>query len=252
MIWDQLTSVELSSIDKKTPVVLVISATEQHGAHLPLATDRIIGEYFALELHRSDPNKVLVLPVVSIGCSDHHMDFSGTLSLNHDHFRAQICDIVTSVIIHGFTRIILLNSHGGNQAVGQIIIEQLGARYPNAHFVLATWWRIASEELQTIRETPFGGIGHGCEFETSLIMHISPDLVREKEIKSGCNTPTYSWAESDMLRAPKASYYRSMKGMTANGVFGDPAAATAGKGKKIVESVLTMLKKIVDDLQQIP
>ena len=88
MYWDQLTSVQLAALDKQTPVLLNIAAIEQHGAHLPVATDRMIGEYFSGLLNKEIGDKVLILPIVAVGCSDHHMGFCGTLTLSHSTFSA--------------------------------------------------------------------------------------------------------------------------------------------------------------------
>ena len=124
MIWDQLTSPEIDALGRRIPVVLPIAATEQHGSHLPVATDRMIGAHFAHQLHLAMPDQVLILPAVGIGCSKHHMDFTGTLTLSHETFILQVEEIVQSVIHHGFSSIILLNSHGGNQGVGQVLVEK--------------------------------------------------------------------------------------------------------------------------------
>ena len=69
MNWDQLTSPEIDALDRSIPVILPIAAIEQHGLHLPLATDRMIIEYFCQQLHKDIPDKVLILPIMSVGCS---------------------------------------------------------------------------------------------------------------------------------------------------------------------------------------
>lgn len=248
MIWDQLTSPQIASLDKNIPVLLTIAATEQHGAHLPLATDRLIGEYFAYQLNAMINEQILILPTVSVGCSSHHMDFPGTLSLRHETFSQQIQDIVSSVIHHGFQKVILLNSHGGNQGIGQVLIEKLGYQYPKIHFVMVTWWSIAREALSTITETGFGGTGHACEFETSLMLLIAPNLIIKENVRPKENNSNFPWAEGDMLHGSRTSYYRSIKQMTSNGVYGDPTAASREKGMEINEAVMVPLKQLVVDL----
>jgi len=250
MIWDELTSPQIGDLDKRIPVVLPIAATEQHGPHLPLATDRIIGEHFAHMLHLEMPDQVLILPAISVGCSDHHMDFPGSLTHTHLTFTQQVLEVIDSVIHHGFSKIIIQNSHGGNQGVGQVIFEQAGFKHPQAEFVFLTWWRIASEILQRITESGPGGVGHACEFETSLMMTIAPQLVIADKIEPGVNQATFDWAEGDMLRSPSAGYFRTMRQMTSNGVFGDPTKASANKGQKITKAVVEALKKIVSDLDK--
>ncbi|WP_242206418.1 creatininase family protein [Aestuariivivens insulae] len=248
MIWDQLTTLELSKVARNIPVILTMAATEQHGKHLPLATDRLIGEHFANELHKVIPSKVLVLPSISIGCSSHHMDFSGTLTISHDTFIRQVEDIVRSVMQHGFKNIILLNSHGGNQAVGQVLVEKLGYENPTTNIIMVNWWKLASNALFALNESGKGGVGHAGEFETSLMLLIAPHLVHADNIEKGKHTDTFSWSEGDMLRGAKVSYYRSTKEMTTNGVFGSPEYGSIEKGKHISKWVVDDLKKIIDDI----
>jgi len=245
MFWDQLSSKQISALDKKIPVLLNIAATEQHGAHLPVATDRLIGEYFSGLLNKEMEDKVLILPIVAVGCSDHHMDFSGTLSLSHNTFAALVKEMIQSVLHHGFYNIILLNSHGGNQGIMQVIVEQLGFANPKAHIIGATWWNIAKEELLKITETGPGGTGHACEFETSLMKVIAPELVHESLIQKGANVSAFGMANGDMLYSPKISFYRTMKEMTPNGVFGNPLVSSADKGIRIGACVTKALKGLV-------
>lgn len=246
MIWDELTTLKIESLDRNIPVILPIAATEQHGPHLPLATDRMIGWHFAHSLHLKIPDQVLILPPVSVGVSNHHMDFSGTLTVSHDTFSAYVEEIFESVLSHDFQNLILLNSHGGNQGIAQVILERLGPEVEN--LVLVTWWKLALEGLIKISETGPGGVGHACEFETSLMMHIAPHLVDENLIEKGENQSTFSWAEADMLRGGRAGLYRSMYEMTPNGVFGDPTKASAKKGEQISNLVVQSLKYLVLDL----
>ncbi|MEO5998865.1 MAG: creatininase family protein [Chitinophagaceae bacterium] len=251
MIWDQLSSKQIAALDKTIPVLLNLCATEQHGAHLPLSTDRLIGEHFSALLNKEMMETILILPSVPIGCSDHHMEFPGSLSLSHATFSAVVQDIVRSVLHHGFYKIILLNSHGGNQGIMQVIVEQLGYANPPAHIVGVTWWNLVKEELKKITETGPGGTGHACEFETSIIQVIAAELVNNSEMAKGANTTTFPWAEGDMLQGPKASYYRTMKSMTPNGVFGNPVKATAEKGRRITAVVVEALKQLVRDIYSI-
>jgi creatinine amidohydrolase len=246
MIWDELTSPIIDSLDRDIPVLLPIAATEQHGPHLPLATDRLIGWHFAHSLHLKIPEQVLILPPVAVGCSNHHMDFPGTLTVSHEAFATYVEEILESVLAHDFNNLIILNSHGGNQGIGQVILERLGPEVNQ--MVLVTWWKLASEALAKISETGPGGIGHACEFETSLMLHIAPHLVHKELIEAGENQKTFGWAEADMLRGAKASLYRTMYEMTPNGIFGDPTKASAKKGEQISSLVVQSLKYLVLDL----
>ncbi len=143
MKWETKTSAEIAALDRTIPVVLSIAAIEQHGPHLALETDAVIGAHY---LERRDARrgaKVLILPQVKVGCSEHHMEFAGTLSVSHEAFMAYVADIVTSVVRHGFRNIVVLNSHGGNQAVGGLLLEKLGAAHRDCRIAFFTWWRLS-------------------------------------------------------------------------------------------------------------
>ncbi len=247
MIWEHLTTLEIDAIDRRIPVVLPMAAIEQHGPHLPIATDRMIGEHFCQRLDESIPHEVLILPMMAVGCSEHHMDFAGSLSLQHTTFLHQAEDILHSVIQYGFTNLLILNSHGGNQAIGQVLLERIGRTYPDCLFVFTTWWKAIMPDALKMNSTGEGGVGHAGEFETSLMLHIAPDLVKQP-LPEGGNITTYPWANMDMLRGPKAMLYRTMKEMTPNGVFGNPTSSTAEQGKAISDLVVDTLKGIVFDL----
>ncbi len=221
MNWDQLTRQELDALDRSIPVILPVAAIEQHGLHLPVATDRMIVEYFCQQLDKDIPDQVLILPAMSVGCSEHHMDFTGTLTLTHETFQRQAEDILGSVAKHGFKNLLIYNSHGGNLGISQVIVEHFGHRHPECRIILATWWKITGDALFELNETGEGGVGHAGEFETSLMMLIAPELVHHDKIEGKKNQASFEWANGDMLRGPKASLYRSMKAMTPIGVFGD-------------------------------
>lgn len=247
MYWDQLTSPQIAALDRSIPVILPVSATEQHGLHLPLATDRMIGEHICKHINEKMDDEVLILPIISIGCSEHHKDFAGSLSIQHSTMLSQMTDIAECVVSYGFNNLFISNSHGGNQAIAQTFLETFGYRNPQANLAFTSWWKIANEEIRSVQESGPGGVGHAGEFETSLMMVIAPDLVHIDQIKEKANIPTYSWAEADLISGSKVSYYRRMNEVTSNGVQGEPKYASAEKGtiltEKIVDVFVTVLKQ---------
>ncbi len=250
MYWDLLSSPQIDALDRSIPVVLPVAATEQHGPHLPLATDRLIGEFFCRQLDARIGDAVLILPSMSVGCSEHHLQFAGSLSLTHESFKTQAIDILDCVYGHGFKNLVIFNSHGGNQGVGQVILEKFGYRHRDCQLAILTWWRMIAPELLPLNESGPGGVGHACEFETSLMLHIAPDMVQVDKVTAPQNTATYSWAEWDMLRGARGGLYRTMKEMTANGVYGDPRNASAAKGEKIAALVVDKGVRIINDLKR--
>jgi creatinine amidohydrolase len=248
MKWKEMTAVELRALDRKVPLLLPVAAVEQHGPHLPTATDSMIAEHLCLTAEAELSETVLLLPTVTVGCSGHHLDFGGTLSVDHTTFIAYVSGILDSVAAAGFRDIVIFNSHGGNQAAAQVMVESWGMSHPKCRVVLLTWWKLAGEALSAITETGPGGVGHAGEFETSLMLAIAPDLVRHDRIEKGGNLPTFPWAESDMIRGAQGLLHRPVRGMTSNGVFGDPTAASAEKGRRIAEAVVDRLKTVIADL----
>jgi len=250
MYWDQLTSPQLDRLSRDIPVVLPTAATEQHGPHLPLATDRMIGEHFCRSLHEAIPDGVLILPAIGVGCSEHHMDFPGTLTLTHKTFIQQVQAYCKSVVQHGFRNIIILNSHGGNQGAGQSALEIFGRRHPQCRIAFASWWQLANAELKKISDTGPGGTGHAGELETSVMLLIAPQLVDTGAIAPKGNRSTFDWAEGDLLHGPRVSLYRTFKQRTQNGAMGDPGAGSREKGERITKAVTKALNKVVRDLRE--
>lgn len=250
MRWEKLTSQEIGRLDRTIPVVMNIAAIEQHGPHLPLDTDARIGGHFLEELDRRLGESVLILPPVVVCASEHHMDFPGTLTVQHQTLLAYVSDILSAVAAHGFTNILLFNSHGGNQGIGQVIVESFGARHRNCRVGLLTWWRIATDALAKVQESGFGGVGHACEFETSLMLHIDGTAVRKDRIPGHSHVMTYDWANSDLLRGGRGSLFRTMAEISGgSGVVGNPSLASAEKGAAISRIVVEALCEIVRSLR---
>jgi creatinine amidohydrolase len=250
MMWQSMTSAEIAAIDRNTPVALGIAAIEQHGPHLPVNTDALIGQHFLDAIDERLGTRVLILPLVQVCCSEHHMKFAGTLTVRHETLLAYVGDILDSVAAHGFRNLILLNSHGGNQAIGQVILEKFGVRHPDHRIAFLTWWRIAAPELVMITESGFGGVGHACEFETSLVMQAQPSAVRLDRIPGRSNAATFKWAQSDMLVGGRATLYRGMVEQSGgSGVVGDPTTASAEKGARITFAVVDAACDIILSLR---
>jgi creatinine amidohydrolase len=249
MKWRDLSSFEIDQLDRRIPVFMNIAAIEQHGRHLPLATDALIGEHFLDELEAAVPDQVLVLPQIQVGCSGHHLDFAGTLSVRHETMLHYVTDIVASVRQAGFANVVILNSHGGNQGIGQVMSEVIGQRSPDLRIVFTTWWRLAADRLTGISDGGPFSTGHACEFETSLMMIIAPELVKEPIPAGVSYQPSFDWSDGGMMHGPKASLYRSMKDISGGtGVVGEPSLATSEKGRAISAAVNAALVQMASDL----
>ena len=250
MRWELLTTRKLGTLSRELPVVMNIAAIEQHGPHLPLATDSLVGDHFLTRVDALMPHDVLVLPQLKVGCSAHHMDFAGSLTVQHETMLDYIVEVLDSVAAHGFSKLVLFNSHGGNEAIGRVVLEKWGAANPQARIFMMTWWRVAARELAKVQESPFGGVGHACEFETSLLQYFAPELVDGEQIREAHLQPTFPWAENDMLNAPCGQLYRSMKEISGgSGVVGQPTYASAAKGKRISDLVTDAFAAMLRDIR---
>ncbi len=249
MRWDQLSSPALDAVDRQIPVLLNIGAIEQHGAHLPLATDAMIGRHFTDRIEARMSDEVLILPQLAVGCSRHHMGFAGTLTLRHESFLACLTDMLGAVAAHGFRNIVLFNSHGGNLAIGQVVLEAFGADHPEVELFLMTWWKIAGEALAAVQESGLGGVGHACEFETSLMLLIAPELVDMTAAVDQLPVHDFEWANADMLNGPAVAHHRDMHQLSGGrGVSGCPSFASRDKGHIISDLVTARAVAMLRDI----
>lgn len=245
MKWDELTSRRLASVDRGSVCVLPLGAVEQHGPHLPLGTDAMIARALADRLDVACGDRLLVTPGPPSGCSDHHMGFPGTLTLRHETFLTSVVETVGSMVGHGFRRFFLLNAHGGNSSIGGVISERAARDWPEAEVVFATWFRVAADRLRPLVEGAYPAVGHACEFETSLILALRPDLVDRDVIADDGLAPASPLLHSDLLTGGVAVRAVPFERITRSGVWGKPSLATAEKGEAILKITVSALKDLL-------
>jgi len=245
-----LTSEEVGKLDRDIVALIPFGSVEQHSLHLPLGTDSIIAETIAQRLEAMLPDQVLLVPLVWLGCSAHHLDFPGSLTAEINTFIKTGEEIVTSLAHHGFRKFMLLNGHGGNVNKLDVLAEKL--RYggnSNLKVVSVTYWHLIQKEIEAIRESPIGGMGHACELETSLMLAAHPELVRSDRLdKDGPSQPS-GFVRHDMFQGGSVTVVQTFKEMTRHGGFGDPTQASAEKGEKILEAVLAKLSQVVGEIR---
>lgn len=181
LLLHELTRDEASARAGENLLVLPVGATEQHGRHLPLGTDSLLAEHIARAAAQDALAKapVLVTPTLPFGSSHHHLPFGGTASLGTERYYGALADVVESLIGSGFRRIFILNGHGGNHELVQLVARDLALRHP-VNLAAASYWEIARTAL--IEADPASSPlipGHAGLFETSLVLAIRPSLVRE-------------------------------------------------------------------------
>jgi creatinine amidohydrolase len=245
MKWPSLRRGELDAMDRRTPVILPVGATEQHGGHLPLGTDSMILDAVTERLDASFHDRLLILPTQQVGLSEHHMEFPGTLTLSHETLRRCVFELADSVVRHGFRRLVLLNGHGGNQAILGVLGEQIGQRWPEVECLVTSWWAVAAERLKKLQQGPIGSVGHACEFETSILLAIAPELVDMSLAKDGGIQHRVESMWFDLLHGPAATCYRSFDVLSESGAFGKPSLANVEKGRQILDEVTAALYELI-------
>lgn len=245
MNWTELTSKQLDGVSRDTICLLPLGATEQHGPHLPLATDQIIADGMAARLDAACGGRLLVLPGLPATCSVHHMAFAGSLSLEHETFAQVVLQLVRSAAHHGFTRFFLLNAHGGNISIGGVIAEQLSAQLPDVELVFGTWFRMAGERLRHLVEGAYPAVGHACEFETSLVMALRPELVDHASIVDDGIPASSPLLKFDLLSGGQPTRSLPFDRLTSNGVWGKPTKATAEKGEAILSITIPLIVDVL-------
>jgi creatinine amidohydrolase len=181
-LFAELNREQLRAAAADALVVIPLGATEQHGPHLPTGTDYFTVESLAREAAAiaSDRLQVIVTPALPFGSSHHHFVFGGTLSLSTETYYRVLRDLIESLVTDGFTRIFLVNGHGGNHELAQLAARDVAINHP-VRVAAGSYWTIAWEALVNAeahkgRRLP----GHAGDFETSIMLSLRPDIVSEK------------------------------------------------------------------------
>ena len=221
--------------------LLPMGAVEQHALHLPLGTDSLIVEAIAAAVERRLPTRVVLLPTLSVGASDHHLTMPGTISIGTqtaaDHATHQCVSLAQST---GIRTVVLLNGHGGNQPACRLALERLRASAPGVRGFAVDYWGPMFDELDAAGTAHPAAMGHADSIETSILLATHPALV-------------------DMGRAAEDGYQDALPAhvattagipqRTRHGGVGDPRRATAVDGElyfgAAVDGIVALIEAIV-------
>jgi len=242
----RLTSLEMKELPKENAlVVLPIGAVEQHGWHLPVMTDALIGEALLTRSIALLPNdaEVWMLPPIAYGKSNEHLDFFGTFSFAPETLLAVLRDIAASVRRNGFRRLLLFNSHGGNVDLLNVAARDIRAATGMMVFYVNPHSLDAAIDVVSEREREYGI--HGGDIETSMVMAIKPDWVRTPFVTS--ELPEVADLEFLTLEG-SIRFAWIMSDISHSGIAGDAAAATPEKGETLLRRSAEQLAKAMAEI----
>jgi creatinine amidohydrolase len=245
MNFAEMTCPQLRQVDRAATVVVApIAACEQHSRHLPTITDTVLVTAVADGVERRLPREVLLLPTLWLGASSHHLRFGATLSAEVDTHVAVLGDLLVPLLEDGYQRLLVLNGHGGNIVTMKTALRRLQPRYRERVLSAASYWDLAEKELAALAEGPSKAMGHACEFETSMMLALRPELVRREEIQD--DPPNDDPALGGLFLAD------DMFQRTDHGAVGYPARATADKGRAFLAAAIDRTAEVVQALLRRP
>jgi creatinine amidohydrolase len=226
--------------------VLPLGATEPHNLHLPYGTDSLegdtIGEAICEAAHQRGA-KVVLLPTMPYGTETNQMAFPLAMNVNPSTLAAVISDLVASLAHHGIRKIVLLNSHGGNDL--KSVLRELYGKTP-AHLFLCNWYRVLADEYGEIFQRPDD---HAGEMETSLILAYYPQLVaRDDQGNLLADEGATKATRFEAVNRDWVSITRPWHLLTTNSGSGNPHAASAEKGRELVKRLVERLGSFLVEL----
>ncbi|MGE4242286.1 creatininase family protein [Ramlibacter sp.] len=255
--WADLATTDFASLDvDATVAVLPVGATEQHGPHLPLRVDQALVDAMvqAALAHLAPGLPVLVLPTQQVGYSPEHSRFAGTLTLSSSTVAATWIEIGESVARAGVRKLLVFNAHGGQASLLDIVARELRTR-ANMIVYGCNWWNLplgeAVEGLFSAEEHRFGV--HAGEIETSLMLAIDPRRVAMQRAKHFHSTSQDRAAAHSILgngRSAKLGWH--MQDYNAQGAAGNAAAATAEKGRAVLDATGRQLAALLAEISSLP
>jgi len=214
--------------------VLPVGSFEQHGSFLPLTTDTLVACCIAKRI--SDDYNLFLLPPITISCSHEHASFAGTVSIRARTLYTLIEDISDSLRSSGVDKLVIVNGHGGNYVLSNVVQEANTAGRRMTLFPNRTDWDTA--RLDAGLETSHSADMHGGELEVSLLKYAWPAVVGEEHKSAHHNV----YPRPHLL-------VTGMRGYTESGILGFPSLGTTAKGKSLLDSLSRCFKEHISLLQ---
>lgn len=252
--WQDMSTTEFAGLDRARVIALLpVAAIEQHGPHLPVATDAVINQGIvarALELV-PDALPLTVLPMLPVGKSDEHIGFPGTLTLAAETLTRLWTEVGDSVARAGVRKLLLFNSHGGQPQIMDIVARDLRIRHG---MLVITWsWYAAGvpDGLFAADEVRHGI--HAGAIETAMMLHLRPDLVdmeRAADFRplAADMAPDHRW----LSPTGPARFGWMAEDLHPSGACGDATDADAERGRKLVDHAARALVAVLEEVDRFP
>lgn len=252
--WAGKTFSEIEAIAEQNGSVLIlpVGSIEQHGAHLPVSTDTICADALAHVAANlvMDAIPIIVGPALWAGNSPYHVNFPGRIDVTFSKLVGFYEEMAASALESGFDALLFLNGHGGNHNAIGGASTAIGLEHPAIEVLAMTYFGLAADFIDEIRDSEFGGMNHAGELETSLMMHLRPDLVHENLIEGSHLDEPYTHAYDDIYEGGPLSVHRLEEEYSENGAVGDPEFATAQKGEEIFENLCAELTLLLEEVYE--
>ena len=250
--WGDYRTTEYASIDPETTIaILPVAAIEQHGPHLPVSTDTTImnGMLETVISRLPEDLDIRILPVQAVGKSNEHLHAPGTLTLPAATLIDAWGELGASVARAGVRKLVVVNSHGGNEEIMGIVTRELRVRF-KMMAVKTSWMRFGvPENMYPDSEMRYGI--HGGDVETSLMLNFNPDLVDMSRAEDFVSNVARAEREFELLRHTGTQAFAWMASdLNPNGVVGNAAAATAEKGRLTAQFQADGFVRLLQDVRK--
>jgi len=239
----QMTSAEFAAVRDKINIGLIpVGATEQHGPNLALATDFVVAHRLAQKLAQRLHPRAVVAPPLPFGLSYHHNAFAGTMTLSPESFIAVCVDIARSFKRNGINHVLFVNGHNGNSAILNVITTKLVYEL-DMKAAASFYYDQAMDVIQ--QHTQSTRWGHGCEIETSVLLVLAPEFVRQDAFAAGKMKPVilqHAFKNQPFAVQVPVPFHEQ----TENGVLGDARLASPEVGEAIVDIALVRMQAFVE------
>jgi len=244
VLFNELTRARANELAPDAVLVLPVGATEQHGPHLPVGTDTFAVAHIAREAARaaSEHVPVVVAPTLPFGCSPHHIPFGGTMSLGTDTYYRVLFDLTESLVLGGWKRIAIVNGHGGNHELIQLVARDLAIKQPvdcvAFSYWLPAWEALLAEEAHRVGRAP----GHAGAFETSLVLALRPELVQEPRPHRDGDHAVDERSVFTPYRLERSGFWQTIDGYTDS-----PDLGTAERGERYLAAIAREVSRVLTE-----